>query len=225
MQLPSPEQRLWLEQLVSQSQRDLAAGTAAQTYLTKRGFTEAVATQWRLGLVTSPPVGAENRRGRLCIPYITPEGVVNARFRCLRDHKCSEAVLFVDKKTGKPVHCQKYLGLEGWETNLFNVMDLGKPGDAICVTEGELDAITLSMCGIAAVAVPGATNWKKHFSRCLDDFSRVLVLGDGDTAGSGLNKKLINDVRAVPVRMPKGMDCNDVYRQDGAAGLRKLIAG
>ena len=42
------------------------------------------------------------------------------------------------------------MGLEGYETCLFNVMDLSKPGDAICVTEGELDAITLSMCGIPA---------------------------------------------------------------------------
>jgi DNA primase len=211
VRLPSPEQRLWLEQLVSQSQRDLAADTAAQTYLTKRGFTEAVATQWRLGLVTSPPVGAERYRGRLVIPYLTTAGVVNARFRCLRQHSCK------DEGHGK------YVGLDGFETNLFNVMDLGKPGDAICVTEGELDAITLSMCGLPAIAVPGATNWKKHFSRCLDDFSKVFVLGDGDTAGSGLNKKLINDVRAVPVRMPKGHDVNSLYLEGGADGLRRLI--
>lgn len=213
MRLPSPEQRLSLEQLVSQSQRDLAADTAAQEYLTKRGFTEAVATQWRLGLVTSPPVGYERYTGRLCLPYLTPAGVVNARFRCLRQHSCSEA------------GHGKYIGLEGFETSLFNVLDLSRPGDALCVTEGELDAITLSMCGIAAVAVPGATNWKKHFGRCLDDFSKVFVLGDGDDAGKGLNKKLINDVRAIPVTMPKGLDCNDVYRQDGAEGLRKLISG
>lgn len=225
MRLPSPEQRRSLELLVSQSQRDLAADTAAQEYLTKRGFTEAVATQWRLGLVTSPPVGYENRRGRLCIPYLTPAGVVNARFRCLQQHSCKEAVLFTDKKTGKPVHCMKYLPIEGFETSLFNVLDLSRSGDALCVTEGELDAITLSMCGIAAVAVPGATNWKAHFGRCLDDFSKVFVLGDGDDAGKGLNKKLINDVRAIPVRMPKGHDVNSLYLEGGADALRRLLKG
>jgi DNA primase len=212
VRLLSPEQRSWVERLVSGSQRDLAADTAAQGYLTKRGFTAAVAAQWRLGLLTSPPVGAERYRGRLVIPYLTPSGVVNARFRCLQQHSCKDA------------GHGKYIGLEGFETNLFNVMDLNAPGDAICVTEGELDAITLSMCGIPAVAVPGATNWKDHFGRCLDDFTKIFVLGDGDDAGRGLNKRLINGVRATPVRMPKGEDCNSLYLKGGANALRSLIA-
>lgn len=213
MRLPSPEQRSLLAQAASQYQADLAADIAAQTYLKSRGFTEQVAATFRLGVVRNPIQGHEGHRGRLALPYITPSGVVNFRFRCLQQHSCKEA------------EHGKYLGLEGFQTSLYNVMDLAKPGDAICVTEGELDAITLSMCGIAAVAVPGATNWKKHFARCLDDFARVLVLGDPDDAGKGLNKKLINDVRAIPVTMPKGLDCNDVYRRDGAEGLRKLISG
>lgn len=213
MRLPTPEQRLSLAQAVSQYQNDLAAGIAGQEYLKSRGFTEDVAAQWRLGLVTSPLVGHESYRGRLAIPYLTPAGPVNLRFRCLKDH--------VHKEEG----CPKYLSSDGAENNLFNVLDLSRPGDAICVTEGELDAITLSMCGFPAVGVPGVQGWQKHFGRCLDDFSKIYVLGDGDDAGKGLNKKLINDVRAIPVRMPKGMDCNDVYRQDGAEGLRRLISG
>lgn len=211
MQLPSPEQRTWLGLLVSQSQRDLAADTAAQEYLTKRGFTEAVAAQWRLGVVTSPPVGAERYRGRLIIPYLTPAGAVNARFRCLRDHSCKEA------------GHGKYLGLEGWETSLFNVLDLAKPGDAICVTEGELDAITLSMCGIPAVAVPGATSWKKWFGRCLDDFSRIYVLGDGDEAGRRMSSLLVKEVRATSIRLPRGEDVNSLYLKQGERGIRALI--
>lgn len=213
MRLPSPEQRRLLAQAASQYQADLAVDTAGQTYLKSRGFSEPVANMFRLGVVRTPIQGHEGYQGRLALPYITPGGVVNFRFRCLRQHSC------------KDEGCRKYLGLEGFETNLYNVMDLSKPGDVICVCEGEIDAITLSISGIPAVAVPGATNFKKHMGRCLDDFSRALVLGDPDDAGKGLNKKLINDVRAIPIRMPKGMDCNDVYRESGAEGLRKLIAG
>ncbi len=213
MRLPSPEQRLLLAQAASQYQADLAADTAAQTYLTSRGFGPQAADTYRLGVVRTPAQGHEGHRGRLALPYITPAGVVNFRFRCLKQHSCKEE------------GCPKYVGLEGFETNLYNVLDLGKPGETICVTEGELDCITLSMCGIPAVAVPGATNWKKHFARCLDDFSRVLVLGDGDDAGKGLNKKLINDARAIPVRLPKGHDVNSLYLDGGPDALRNLIAG
>lgn len=213
MRLPSPEQRLLLAQAASQYQTDLAANTAAQEYLTSRGFGEQVAATYRLGVADRPTQGHEGYRGRLALPYITPSGVVNFRFRCLRRHDCKEE------------GCPKYLGQPGFETNLYNVLDLAKPGDVICVTEGEIDAITLSMCGIPAVAVPGATNWHKHFPRCFDDFAKVLVLGDGDAAGKGLNKKLINDVRAIPVRMPKGHDVNSLFLEGGRNALEGLIRG
>lgn len=212
MQPPTTEQRLSFEQAASQFQSDLAADTGAQAYLTSRGFGPGVAATFRLGAALNPPLGFERYRGRLSIPYLTPAGVVNFRFRCLEQHNCSEA------------GHGKYTGLEGLETNLFNVMDTKKSADAICVCEGELDAITLSMCGIPAVAVPGATAWKKHYGRCLEDFTRVLVLGDPDDAGKGLNKKLIHDVRAVPVRLPKGEDVNSLYVKEGPDGLRKLIS-
>ena len=211
MRPPSSEQRALLEQAASQYQRDLAADTAVQAYLVSRGFGPEAAATFRLGVVRTPLIGHERYAGRLAIPYLTPAGVVNFRFRCLQQHSCKDA------------EHGKYVGLEGVETNLFNVPDLAKPGDAICVTEGELDAITLSISGLPAVAVPGATNWKKHFSRCLDDFSRVYVFGDPDDAGKGLNRRLISDVRATPVRIPRGEDVNSLYVKEGAGGLHRLI--
>lgn len=213
MRPPTVEQRLSYEQAASRYQAALAADTSAQAYLMSRGFGPEVASTFRLGVVRDPIPGHEGFRGRLAIPYLTPAGPVNFRFRCLRQHSCSEA------------GHGKYLGLEGQETNLYNVADLKKPGDAIAVCEGELDAITLSMCGIPAVAVPGASAWKKHYRLCLEDFTRVYAFGDADDAGKGLNKKLIEAVRAIPVRLPKGTDVNEYFRLHGAEGLRGLIAG
>lgn len=213
MQLPSNEQRLLLAQAASQYQADLAADTAAQEYLTKRGFGEQVANTFRLGVVRAPVQGHERYRGRLAIPYITPAGVVNFRFRCLRQHDC------------KTEGCPKYLGLEGFETNLFNVLDLAKPGRRLVVAEGEFDIMTWSICGFPSVGPPGAKGWKKHFRRCVDDFDEVYSCGDPDAAGESLNKQLINDVRAIPVHMPKGHDVNSLYMEGGADALRKLISG
>lgn len=213
MRPPTVEQRLSFEQAASRYQAALAADTSVQAYLKSRGFGPQAAATFRLGVVADPIPGHEGHRGRLALPYITPAGVVNFRFRCLKQHSCSEA------------GHGKYLGLEGLETNLYNVTDLKRPGDAIAVCEGELDAITLSMCGIPAVAVPGASSWKKHFRLCLEDFTRVYAFGDADEAGKGLNKKLIEAVRAIPVRLPRGEDVNSLYLKEGPDGLRRLIAG
>lgn len=223
MQTLSSEQRASFETAVSKYQAALAVDTSAQDYLTGRGFGPEVAAQYRLGVATSPQVGDEPHRGRLIIPYLTPAGVVNYRSRCLKPHKCKDTVLFTDDK-GKPVTCVKYKGAEGVESNLFNVLALKQASDFICITEGELDAITLTMCGLPAVAVPGVHAWKDHFGRCLEDFQTIYSFADGDTAGQGLAKHLIKEVKARRVRLPKGKDCNDIYRKGGAGAVRKLLA-
>lgn len=214
MNLPSTEQRLAFAQATALYEADLAADAAGKQYLIKRGFTSEFAQRFRLGVVRRPILGHEHFAGRLSIPYLTPAGVVSMNFRCIQDHDCKAV----------EGH-RKYLKPEGLESRLFNVLALQEPGDAICVCEGEIDTLTLAMAGISAVGVAGANGWAKHFSRCLDDFARVLVLGDPDKAGQDLNKRLVNDARAIPVRMPKGEDVNSLYLKGGADALQRLIGG
>jgi DNA primase len=165
--------------------------------------------RFRLGLVTSPLAGDEQYRGRLVIPYLAPAGVVNIRFRCAQAHECE----------GHP----KYLSREGAGTNLFNVLDLKKDSPFICVAEGEIDTMSLSLAGLPAVGVPGVETWQKHFSRCLEDFEVIYAFGDGDKAGSKFSNFLARETRARPIRMPNGKDCNDIFRERGAEGLRALL--
>jgi len=209
VQTLSAAQKTFFEQAVTRYQSDLAADTAAQVYLKTRGLLSPEAARFRLGLVTSPLAGDEQYRGRLAIPYLTPAGPVNIRFRCAQQHECD----------GHP----KYLSREGAGTNLFNVLDLKRDSPFICVAEGEIDAMSLSLAGLPAVGVPGVDTWQKHFSRCLEDFEVIYAFGDGDKAGSKFSNFLARETRARPIRMPNGKDCNDIFREQGAEGLRALI--
>ena len=228
MQTLSSEQRRFFEQAVSQYQSDLAgpAGTGGRAYLASRGISPEVAARFRLGVATCPLAGHERYAGRLCISYLTPAGPVNLRFRCIAD-RCVKApdgryLHQLDQPEQHEGH-PKYRSLDGVSGNLYNVLDLKRDSPFICVTEGELDALTLSMCGLPAVGVPGVKTWQKHFSRCLEDFDVIYAFGDGDDAGSKFSSFLAKEARARPISMPSGMDVNSLYLKEGADALRRLL--
>jgi len=152
-----------------------------------------------LGVVEDPLPSHEGFRGRLCIPYVTPTGVVDIRFRSMGPEE------------------PKYMGLPGTHTRLYNVLSLQHAGDFIAVCEGEIDALTLHLkCGIPAVGVPGANSWKKHYTRILQDFERVYVFADGDQPGSDFAKGLARELNTViTLQMPEGEDVNSMYLKNG----------
>lgn len=182
-------------------------GEAAE-YLEGRGLLdEDLLTHFRLGVVAEPLPGHEPFRGRLSIPYITPSGVVNMRFRSLDGSD------------------PKYLSLPGGATNLYNVMALHRPGDMVLVCEGELDAVAASHAGFLAVGVPGANAWQPHFARLLQDFERVVVVADGDEAGKGLSTVVRKAVEGAEVRlMPDGHDVNSFLLERGADAFDEWVA-
>lgn len=212
MQTLSAAQRTFFELAASRYQADLAADTAAQGYLKTRGLQQAIGT-FRLGVVRNPLVGHEQYAGRLAIPYLTPAGVVNLRFRCLQPHDC------------KAVDCPKYLSQPGTDTNLYNVLDLKKDSPHIVVTESELDAISWSLAGIPAVGSPGVDAWQKHWRRCLEDHEVIYGAGDGDKAGHKFNTLLAREVKARALRLPLGEDSNSIYVKEGADALQRLLKG
>lgn len=224
LQLPSPEQKLFFEQAAAQYQRDLAADRPTQEYLRGRGIGPEIAQQFRLGVLRNPLLGHEAFKDRLSIPYITPAGVVTFTFRCLRDHVCKETVVG-HKPDGKPKYCPKYRAPFGLERTLYNVGDFKKDTDTIYICEGEMDALTLSVCGFAAIAIPGVSQWKDHFTRCFADYAQVFVVADGDEAGYRLGAFLSTEIKARAVRPPKGEDCNSIYVRGGKDAVQRWLAG
>lgn len=197
-------------------QQQLAADTRAQEYLTSRAITPGVAGTFRLGVVREPLVGHESYTGRLSIPYLTPAGVVNFVFRCLTP-QCEGCKLKPDDG-GHPKYVATTL-----DRTLYNVNDLATKGQVIHITEGEMDALTLSTAGFPAVAVPGVKNWKPWYGICFADFAEIYVWGDGDKAGRDFAKFIEKELKARRVAVPPGEDVNSVYVRAGVEGLRALV--
>lgn len=196
-----------------QSERDLLERATARyqqqvrragEYLSSHGITEGVAHTLRLGVVAEPLSGHEDYQDMLAIPYITPNGVVDMRFRRL------------DQGDGP-----KYLSLPGHSPRLYNTSALLRAGESVSITEGEMDAAVLDyLVGLPAVGVPGASMWKSHYPRVFADFRTVYVWGDGDSAGAEFAKKVVREIGAIMVRVPEGHDVSSLYMAEGVAGVK-----
>lgn len=203
MQRLSKSQRELLEKASMKYAENLAE---VMPYLQTRGITEQTATMFRLGFVKEPEIGHELYTGKLAIPYLTPTGVVDIRFRSLN----SEG--------------PKYLTRPGASSHIFNINALNSEGDTLVICEGEMDTIIATQAGFKAVGLPGANTWKPFYSRVLADWSKVMLLCDGDNAGREMAKSIMQQLdNVLPVFMPEGLDVNDVYLSEGAEGLHKRI--
>ena len=205
------EQRSLLESQTSRYQSNLYV---AAEYLDGRGITEDTAVWARLGVVDEPIHGdSDAAYNRLAIPYITRSGVVDLRYRCIREHDCGE------------VGCAKYLGSPGATLRLYGVEDLITAGDTLAVTEGELDRLILRQLGYSSVGLPGAESWKRHWHRLFEDFSRLVVFGDGDSAGHRFIRKFMDEFpgSVESVHLVDGEDVNSMYLLEGREYFDRVL--
>ena len=194
------------------------AGNVEQAlpYLLSRGISEQVAEMFQLGYV---PHGAD-RGGRLSIPYVTPAGVVQIKYRCTDQSHADH----------KGLDCPKYMHETGVGTHLYNAEVLISTSDTVILTEGELDAICVqAYLGIPAVAYPGVGTWKgqQHYRLCFEGVSEVIVVADGDKIGRDAARRVAESIgmAARVVNMPDGFDSNQFIHENGAgAFLERLSA-
>ncbi len=195
------------KQLAEASSKYAAQLHSVAPYLAGRWVTKETAESFMLGFVAEPEIGHEQYRGRLAIPYITPSGVIDIRFRAL------------DSDEGA-----KYLTRPGASSHMYNVPAFQEDVDVIAICEGEFDTMIASQCGVTAVGIAGANNWKDWYHRAFRDYRRVLVLTDGDSAGRELGKRIAQQIDvAVVVPMPDGMDVNEFVQAHGAQALRERV--
>lgn len=208
------EQRSLLESQTARFEQTLYLGA---DYLASRGITEDTAVTARLGVVDEQLEQWPNNHtagNYLSIPYITRSGVVDIRYRCIRDHDC--------KQSG----CSKYLTRTGSRSRLYGVEDLVDAGSSICVTEGELDRLTVRQLGYPAVGFPGAKTWKAHYRRLFEDFNRIVVFADGDADGTAFAQMWMEMFpRSVEVaQMETKEDVNSSYLLYGEDYFHDILA-
>jgi 5S rRNA maturation endonuclease (ribonuclease M5) len=193
--------------LLQATQRYAAKIELAEEYLLSRHLSVEEAKVFHLGVVDDPLPGHEAYVGRLAIPYITPSGVVDIRFRGIHNED------------------PKYMGLVGAKTTMFNTQACFVADKYICVTEGEFDCIMMSVKTIhPTIGIPGANNWKPHYAKILDDFDTVIVLADGDAAGLEFGKKISRELGNVNiVSMPEGDDVNSMMIKKGSDWIDERI--
>lgn len=178
----------------------------AADYLLGRGVTGEIAQAAMLGYVEDPLPGHDQYVGRIVIPYLTPNGVVDLRFRAISDTN------------------PKYLSLPGHKPRLYNTVCLANDPRTVGITEGEFDALVAThVVGVPSVAVPGAQAWSsRRHARVFRGYERVLVFADGDDPGRQLANQIARDVpQALVVDLGDGLDLNDVYLTAGADEIRR----
>ena len=210
---PNDSLKTWLGKTAERYHESLRENEAVLSYLEQRDLGLDVAHGYRLGVVAEPDPLHEDYRGRLSIPYLTPTGVVSMRFRCLEDHDCKEE------------HCAKYLQPKDEPTHVYNVAALHTADTVIGICEGELDAIASTESGLPAVGIPGVNNWKPFWDRLFDDFERVLILGDGDTAGRAFASKLAHSIPGGEAKvMPVDTDVNSFIVEHGHEAYLEFVS-
>jgi hypothetical protein len=210
--VPSPERRALLRKATD---RYAASVETGDSYLASRGISLEIAAEWRLGVVEDPLPGHEKFKGRLSIPYDTPNGPVAIVFRCIEPHDCKE------------VHGygSKYLAETGEARHLYNVRALRADSPVLVLCEGELDALVVSaLAGLPAVGVPGAKGWKAHYPLLFDGHDEVILAADGDTAGTELAETVRQSVpNSRIVTMPAGLDANSFIVERGPEVFRQYV--
>ena len=204
------------QQLTDRADRFIDNIADAEAYLAERGIELEVARAWGLGVVESDGY----LDGRLSIPYYTPSGVVQIKYRCMDPEH--------DKVHHKGITCQKYMYEAGSGSHLYNAQALIHTVDTVILTEGEIDALTAQVyMDITSVGYPGTQSWKKHphYRLCFEGIGRVLVIADGDDDGRKAAQRVANSIgiAAQVVDLPDGQDVNSFIVSHAADAFLERI--
>lgn len=189
----------------------------ALDWLTKeRGLNMEIITAMRLGYVQKHiyriKEGMEHLReqGWVCFPRVEGDKIVAVKFRSVGEGKELKAFSQVNNMDSRA---------------MFNI-DTVNPVEPVYVTEGELDACILEMCGFRAVSIPSANVEMSTESRVkLKMAERIFIAGDNDGGtGNESMKKLARELgeNTHILLWPDVKDANDYFRGPAGRDIEKM---
>lgn len=230
-----------------------AEGTTARAYLATRGFSDAVVREFGFGFAPGERQALKGALGQFPEELLVEAGMRITvegkepydRFRdrlMLPIHDARGRVIaFGGRILSKDTDAPKYLNSP--DTPLFDkgrtLYNLHRAGPAsrktgrVIVVEGYMDVIALANAGIPDAVAPLGTALTEQQIELLWRLVEVPVLCfDGDAAGQRAAMRAIT--RALPmlrpahslgiVRLPAGLDPDDLIRQQGAAAMEAMLA-
>lgn len=185
-------------------QRDIIERQASP-YLTKRGISEEVQTEAK--------VGKSRHYGFVAIPWHSPDGQLsNVKYRA------TKGKTFFYERNARPIRELVY------GADLYN-----RSYDDLIICEAEIDALSWRTAGYNAVAIGGVafTQQQADIIRRLP-FKRLIVAGDNDKAGARFNAQIVQalkgrDLAVIQWRNCPFKDANDVLLAKGIGGLREAF--
>lgn len=154
----------------------------------ERGLNHETIVRFQLGAVLDASVSHEQALGMISIPYLTPAGTVQIRFRK------------APWEQGGP----KYWQTSGSLIRMYNTNLLLDPGRYVYVCEGEFDTMAATQAGLPAVGIAGVNGWRKHFYLMLAGFDRVTFLADHDSDSD------TDEGKPKPEDWPEGKEWNPI---------------
>jgi hypothetical protein len=95
------------------------------------------------------------------------------------------------------------------------------------ICEGESDALAARSSfaerdgrRVRVFAIPGSGNWRSEWAHYFEGFSRIYLLGDGDTPGRKMDDRILADLpMARPVLIANGDDVRGILQGPGGVDL------
>ena len=227
-------------------------GAAAMQYIRQRGLSDDVITDFRLGYAPRRGLIAHLQQREISVELIKSAGLagVSDRDGSVYDYFRDRLIFPIEDPRGRVIGFgaravgeaqPKYLNspespsfskksiLYGWG----RARTAARRGLPIIVVEGYMDVIAVASSGVAAAVAPLGTALGEDQIRLLWKLSNEPVLCfDGDKAGQSAAQRAVERVlpllepgRSVRLSvLPEGQDPDDILRQEGPDGLRRIIS-